>query len=127
MFKKHISNIKDLADGVEKNYNARIEYDEATLSTYEKEYVENNKKARAIKKEVRNLNSQAKTFTDAANQIIEKIELGFEDKVMDLFYIDDEDNNVREYYDSEGNFILDRKLKSSEKANILKFSKAVNE
>lgn len=127
MSKQHIANIKDLADGIEKNYNARIEYDEQTLSAYEKEYVENNKKARAIKKEVRNLNSQAKTFTDAANQIIEKIELGFEDKVMDLLYIDDEDNNVRNYYDSDGNFVLERKLKYSEKANILKFNKAVNE
>lgn len=127
MSKQHIANIKDLADGIEKNYNARIEYDEQTLSAYEKEYVENNKKARAIKKEVRNLNSQAKTFTDAANQIIEKIELGFEDKVMDLLYIDDEDNNIRNYYDSDGNFVLERKLKYSEKANILKFNKAVNE
>lgn len=127
MSKQHIANIKDLADGIERNYNARIEYDEQTLSAYEKEYVENNKKARAIKKEVRNLNSQAKTFTDAANQIIEKIELGFEDKVMDLLYIDDEDNNVRNYYDSDGNFVLERKLKYSEKANILKFNKAVNE
>lgn len=112
-----VSNIAAQADGMEE-IRVRTDFSDSQISQFNSEHMKNAIKIGKIKDEIKDLNKEIKEITKTNKDLISKVILGFSDEEIKAYYIDNQFEGVREYYNETGVKVHSRKLRPEEKSQL---------
>lgn len=114
---KAVSNIAVQADGMEE-IRVRTDFSENEISQFNSEHMRNAIKVGKIKDEIKDLNKDIKEINKTNKTLVDKVILGFSDEDIKAYYIDDQFEGVRNYYNEYGEIVQTRKLRPEEKSQL---------
>lgn len=116
-----IPNIQHLADGKE-IISLRKEFSVEELNNDKDVLYQNMQEIRKLAKQKAALTKVQAEIKKTNEALFEKVGLGFIDEDTPAYYINNLETNQREYYNEQGEFLKQRPLRPTEKANPNVFS-----
>ncbi len=116
-----VHNIKVMADGREAIH-IRSSYTEEELMVLHHDNMMKQIELKNLNMQIKELQDKKKVLTRDISSNVDLVYNGFKDMHLDAYFIDDQYDGLRKFYDEDGNFLQNRRLRPTEKKDTLKIA-----